>query len=219
VRKRKKIELKQGENKKVSSKIQEFTGPEPLCAFRWEPAVAWWGMTTYSSGSGSGASRSSYTLLGLEAEAEPIAPGLHVVATPIGNLRDISLRALSTLSAADLILAEDTRVTKVLLAHYGITTPLMAYHEHNAARMRPELLHRIAEGAAVVLVSDAGTPLISDPGYRLVAELVEAGLAVTAVPGASAVLTALAVGARRRHRATAFARPGAVAVGVSPARR
>ena len=101
-------------------------------------------MTIHSSGSGSAASRSSYTLLGLEAEAEPIAPGLHVVATPIGNLRDISLRALSTLSAADLILAEDTRVTKVLLAHYGITTPLMAYHEHNAAEMRPKIMERLA---------------------------------------------------------------------------
>jgi len=193
VRKRKKIELKQGENKKVSSKIQEFSGPEPLCAFRWGPAVAWWGMTTYSSGSGSGASRSSYTLLGLEAEAEPIAPGLHVVATPIGNLRDISLRALSTLSAADLILAEDTRVTKVLLAHYGITTPLMAYHEHNAAEMRPKIMERLARGQALALVSDAGTPLVSDPGYKLVESVVAEGLSVTPIPGASAVLTALVV--------------------------
>ncbi|NBS03619.1 MAG: 16S rRNA (cytidine(1402)-2'-O)-methyltransferase, partial [Rhizobiales bacterium] len=150
-------------------------------------------MTTYSSNAGSGASRSSYTLLGLEAEAEPIAPGLHVVATPIGNLRDISLRALSTLSAADLILAEDTRVTKVLLAHYGITTPLMAYHEHNAAEMRPKIMERLARGQALALVSDAGTPLVSDPGYKLVESVVAEGLSVTPIPGASAVLTALVV--------------------------
>ena len=84
---------------------------------------------------------SAYTVFGLQTEAEPIAAGLHVVATPIGNLRDISLRALATLSAADLILAEDTRVTRVLLAHYGITTPLWAYHEHNAAEMRPKVMY------------------------------------------------------------------------------
>ncbi len=123
-----------------------------------------------------------------------LAPGLHIVATPIGNLGDITERGRRALAGADLIACEDTRVTGRLLALLGIKAPpLVPYHEHNAARMRPELLRRIAEGAAVVLVSDAGTPLISDPGYRLVAELVEAGLAVTAVPGASAVLAALAV--------------------------
>ena len=99
-----------------------------------------------------------------------IPAGLSLVATPIGNLRDISLRALSTLSAADLILAEDTRVTKVLLAHYGITTPLMAYHEHNAAEMRPKIMERLARGQALALVSDAGTPLVSDPGFKFVRE-------------------------------------------------
>lgn len=138
-------------------------------------------------------SSTSYTVFGLQTEAEPIAPGLHVVATPIGNLRDISLRALATLSAADLILAEDTRVTRILLAHYGITTPLAAYHEHNAAEMRPKVLKLLEKGQALALVSDAGTPLVSDPGYKLVEGAIEHGYAVTAIPGASAILTALVV--------------------------
>ena len=136
---------------------------------------------------------SAYTVFGLQTEAEPIAAGLHVVATPIGNLRDISLRALATLSAADLILAEDTRVTRVLLAHYGITTPLWAYHEYNAAEMRPKVMGLLEQGQALALVSDAGTPLVSDPGYKLVEAAIEGGFAVTAIPGASAVLTALVV--------------------------
>ncbi len=135
----------------------------------------------------------TFTAFGLRAEAERLAPGLHVVATPIGNLADISLRALATLAAADAVVAEDTRVTKTLLAHYGIATPLAAYHEHNAEVMRPHLLARLAAGAALALVSDAGTPLISDPGYKLVAEALAQGLSVTSVPGASAVLTALVV--------------------------
>ena len=136
---------------------------------------------------------SSYTAFGLKAEAEPISPGLHVVATPIGNLRDISFRALATLAAADAVIAEDTRVTKVLLAHYGISTPLLAYHEHNAAVMRPHIIARLKEGAALALVSDAGTPLVSDPGFKLVADAVTENLPVTSVPGASAVLAALVV--------------------------
>lgn len=135
----------------------------------------------------------TFAAFGLKAEAELLAPGLHVVATPIGNLADISLRALATLAAADAVVAEDTRVTKVLLAHYGIATPLVAYHEHNAAVMRPHLIARLSDGAALALVSDAGTPLISDPGYKLVAEALGKGLSVTSVPGASAVLTALVV--------------------------
>lgn len=135
----------------------------------------------------------TYTALGLRAEAEPIAPGLHIVATPIGNLGDISFRGVATLAAADAILAEDTRVTKKLLAHYGISTPLVAYHEHNASTMRPQLLARLRQGGALALVSDAGTPLISDPGFKLVAEAREAGIHVTAIPGASAVLAALVV--------------------------
>ena len=135
----------------------------------------------------------TFTAFGLKAEAETIRHGLHVVATPIGNLRDISFRALATLAAADAVLAEDTRVTKNLLAHYGISTPLVAYHEHTAAVVRPHLLARLQSGASLALVSDAGTPLVSDPGFKLVADAVEAGLDVYSVPGASAVLAALVV--------------------------
>lgn len=134
---------------------------------------------------------SSYTLLGLNAEAQGLSPGLHIVATPIGNLKDITLRALEALAAADAILAEDKRVTKTLLAHYGVTTPIMSYHEHNAEVVRPHVLARLRDGAALALVSDAGTPLVSDPGYRLVESAVATGVAVTALPGASAVLAAL----------------------------
>ena len=105
-----------------------------------------------------------YTAFGMRAEAASLPGGLYVVATPIGNLGDISFRALETLAAAKAILAEDTRVTKILLARYGITTPLIAYHEHNAAEMRPRVLERLAKGEALALVSDAGTPLVFDPG-------------------------------------------------------
>jgi 16S rRNA (cytidine1402-2'-O)-methyltransferase len=133
----------------------------------------------------------SYALAGHIVEVGGIAPGLHIVATPIGNLGDITLRALATLAGADLIACEDTRVTRKLLDRYAIATPLAPYHDHNAAAARPKLLRRLAEGAAIALVSDAGTPLISDPGYKLVREAQEAGHAVTALPGASAVLTAL----------------------------
>jgi 16S rRNA (cytidine1402-2'-O)-methyltransferase len=134
-----------------------------------------------------------YLLKGQAIEAPALAAGLHVVATPIGNLRDISLRALETLAAADLIACEDTRVTRKLTDHYGITTPLTPYHEHNAGVVRPKLLARLAAGAAVALVSDAGTPLISDPGFKLAREAGAAGHAVTALPGASAVLAALTI--------------------------
>jgi 16S rRNA (cytidine1402-2'-O)-methyltransferase len=135
----------------------------------------------------------NYTAFGLRAEAERIDPGLHLVATPIGNLKDVSFRALSTLAAADAVVAEDTRVTKTLLAHYGISTPLIAYHEHNAKVIRPHLLARLEAGAKLALVSDAGTPLVSDPGFRLVQEALEKGVHVTSVPGPSAVLAALVV--------------------------
>src|SRR5438034_7542181 len=106
-----------------------------------------------------------YALAGVEIDAPKLAPGLYVVATPIGNLRDITLRALEVLAAADLIACEDTRVTRKLLEHYGIATPLTPYHEHNAAMARPKILARLAAGDAIALVSDAGTPLISDPGF------------------------------------------------------
>src|SRR3977135_73244 len=120
-----------------------------------------------------------YFLMGQAIEAPALAPGLHVVATPIGNLRDITLRALETLAAADLIACEDTRVTRKLIDHYGITTPLTPYHEHNATQARPKILARLAAGAAVALVSDAGTPLISDPGFKLAREAGAAGHTVT----------------------------------------
>jgi len=119
--------------------------------------------------------------------------GLYVVATPIGNLEDISYRAVRILTGADLIAAEDTRHSRVLLAHYGITTPMQALHEHNEAQVMGRLLERIAAGEVIALISDAGTPLISDPGYRLVRGAREAGLAVFALPGPSAVTTALSV--------------------------
>ncbi|MBV9076550.1 MAG: 16S rRNA (cytidine(1402)-2'-O)-methyltransferase [Methylobacteriaceae bacterium] len=134
-----------------------------------------------------------FAAFGLAAEAEALAPGLYVVATPIGNLGDISFRALATLAAADAVLAEDTRVTKVLLAHYGITTPLVSYHEHSDGSVRDRMVARLRDGQALALVSDAGTPLVSDPGYRLVEEAIAAGIRVVPLPGASAVMAALVV--------------------------
>jgi 16S rRNA (cytidine1402-2'-O)-methyltransferase len=123
--------------------------------------------------------------------SKPPAGGLFVVATPIGNSADITLRALDTLRDADVIACEDTRITARLLAIHQIATALVPYHDHNAGRMLPALIKRLNEGEKVALVSDAGTPLISDPGYRLVRKCLEDGLAVTALPGASAVLPAL----------------------------
>ncbi len=134
-----------------------------------------------------------YVLDGHPIDVGRSAPGLHIVATPIGNLGDITLRALATLAGADLIACEDTRVTRKLLDRYAIATPLTPYHDHNAATARPKLLRRLAEGAAVALVSDAGTPLVSDPGYKLVRAAQEAGHRVTTLPGASAALAALTV--------------------------
>jgi len=134
---------------------------------------------------------STFTAFGLAAEAEPLDPGLHVVATPIGNLRDVSFRTLATLAAADTVLAEDTRVTRTLLMHYGITTPLVAYHEHSNAAVRERMVARMQAGEALALVSDAGTPLVSDPGFKLVQAAIEAGLRITPIPGPSAVMTAL----------------------------
>lgn len=122
---------------------------------------------------------------------EPLEPGLHLVATPIGNLADVSLRALAVLANADLIAAEDTRHSRKLLSHYGIKGELTPYHEYNAAKERPKLLARMRAGAAVALISDAGTPLVSDPGYKLVREALEEGLYVTSIPGPSAALAAL----------------------------
>jgi len=120
-----------------------------------------------------------------------IEPGLYLVATPIGNLRDITLRALDVLSAADRIVCEDSRVTRKLLTAYNLSRPLVSYHEHNAEKVRPRLIQALQDGQSVALVSDAGTPLISDPGFKLVRSILEAGLPVTSIPGPSAALTAL----------------------------
>lgn len=133
----------------------------------------------------------SYSLAGARQFAARPAPGLHVVATPIGNLSDISVRALEILAGADVIACEDTRITRRLTERYGIETPLTTYHDHNAASVRPKILARLAAGEAVALVSDAGTPLVSDPGYKLVVEAAQAGHPVHPVPGASALLAAL----------------------------
>ena len=116
--------------------------------------------------------------------APKAVPGLHLVATPIGNLGDITLRALETLAGVDIIACEDTRITRRLTERYAITAQLKPYHEHNAAAARPKILERLAQGASVALVSDAGTPLISDPGFKLVREVCAAGFAVIALPGA-----------------------------------
>src|SRR5688572_24503122 len=129
-----------------------------------------------------------------EAAPRPAGAGsLVLIATPIGNLGDITARALEGLKSADLIACEDSRVTAKLLQHAGIEKPLLPYHDHNAEAMRPRLLARIAAGERVALVSDAGTPLISDPGYKLVQTAVAAGLAVTMLPGPSAPIMALAL--------------------------
>jgi 16S rRNA (cytidine1402-2'-O)-methyltransferase len=139
-----------------------------------------------------GESRDKSYLIGEAAiTARPLAPALYPVATPIGNLGDITLRALETLAAADILACEDTRVTRVLLDRYGIRQRPTAYHEHNEAEAGPRLIGALKEGRSVALVSDAGTPLVSDPGYRLVAAALEEGLRVVPVPGASAVLAAL----------------------------
>jgi 16S rRNA (cytidine1402-2'-O)-methyltransferase len=134
-----------------------------------------------------------YVINGQAFTAPALAPGLHLVATPIGNLRDITLRALEALAAADLIACEDTRRSRTLLDHYGISTRTTPYHDHNAAAARPKLIARLENGAAIALISDAGTPLVSDPGFKLVREALALGRSATAVPGPSAVLAALSV--------------------------
>src|SRR5947207_6704079 len=137
----------------------------------------------------------TFTVSGHVLTAPKAAPGLHLVATPIGNLGDITLRALETLAGVDLIACEDTRITRRLTERYAISAELKPYHEHNAAMARPKILEKLAQGASIALVSDAGTPLISDPGFKLVREVCAAGHAVIAIPGASSVLTALSVAA------------------------
>ena len=140
---------------------------------------------------GSKASTTGYAIDGATFPGKPVEAGLYPVATPIGNLSDMSLRALDVLAGADLIVCEDSRVTAVLLDRYGIRKPLAIYHEHNAVRERPRLLAMLRGGMRLALVSDAGTPLISDPGYKLVEEAIAEGIKVIPIPGASAILSAL----------------------------
>jgi 16S rRNA (cytidine1402-2'-O)-methyltransferase len=128
----------------------------------------------------------------VELLGKPLPAGLYVVATPIGNLGDITLRALAVLGGADVLYCEDTRHSRTLLAHYGISRPTRAYHEHNAERERPRVLTELAAGRSIALISDAGTPLVSDPGYKLVRAAVAAGHTVTSLPGPSAILASLA---------------------------
>jgi len=134
-----------------------------------------------------------YFIAGTEFQAPELAPGLHVVATPIGNLRDMTLRGLETLAAADVIYCEDTRTSAKLCEHFGITTPRKALHEHNERALVDTILDDLRRGGRVALISDAGTPLLSDPGFPLVRAAREDGLPVFAAPGASALLSALAV--------------------------
>lgn len=141
--------------------------------------------------SGDAGKERSYVVGQAVFSARPLPPALYLVATPIGNLADITIRALETLAAADILACEDTRVTRVLLARYGISRRTTAYHEHNAAEAGPKLAEAVLAGRSVALVSDAGTPLVSDPGYRLVEEVVAAGGAVVPIPGPSALLAAL----------------------------
>src|SRR6202165_4955143 len=140
-------------------------------------------------------SERTFSVAGHTLAAPKAVPGLHLVATPIGNLGDITLRALETLAGVDIIACEDTRITRRLTERYAITAQLKPYHEHNAALARPKILERLAEGASIALVSDAGTPLISDPGFKLVREVCAAGFPMIALPGPSSVLTALSVAA------------------------
>lgn len=138
-------------------------------------------------------SKPTYFIAGTSFEAPPLDAGLHIVSTPIGNLRDITLRALETLAAAEIVFCEDTRHSATLLDHFGIRTPRRSLHEHNERERISDVIGRIAAGKAVALISDAGTPLLSDPGFPLVRAVREAGLPVVAAPGASALLAALAV--------------------------
>lgn len=138
-------------------------------------------------------SSNSFSLEGQTIAAQRLESALYLVATPIGNLGDITLRALQTLAGSDVIACEDTRASRVLLQRYGIETKLTPYHDHNGPAARPLLLARLEAGEAVALISDAGTPLIADPGYKLVVAAREAGLKVVSVPGPSAVVAALSI--------------------------
>ncbi|TKT71291.1 16S rRNA (cytidine(1402)-2'-O)-methyltransferase [Afipia massiliensis] len=137
----------------------------------------------------------TFAVAGHLVSAPKAAPGLYLVATPIGNLGDITLRALETLAGVDIVACEDTRITRRLIERFSITATLKQYHEHNAEQARPKILEALARGSSIALVSDAGTPLISDPGFKLVREVSAAGFPVIALPGPSSVLAALSVAA------------------------
>jgi 16S rRNA (cytidine1402-2'-O)-methyltransferase len=151
--------------------------------------------SSYGTDAETGSRIRTFSIGGHVLTAQRPVPGLYLVATPIGNLGDITLRALETLAGVDIIACEDTRITRRLTERYAISAELKPYHEHNAALARPRILERLAQGASIALVSDAGTPLISDPGFKLVREVCAAGYQVIAVPGPSSVLSALSVAA------------------------
>lgn len=182
------------------------------------------------------ASPKTFAIDGHAFDAPPLAGGLYVVATPIGNLADITLRALRTLAAADVVACEDTRTSRILFDRYNLTTRLMAYHDHNGPQMRPVILEALAGGGAVALISDAGTPLVADPGYKLVVAAREAGHSVVSIPGPSAVIAALSIaghptdqftfsgflpskaGARQKAIGALAALPGTICLYEAPSR-
>jgi len=133
-------------------------------------------------------------------EVEELAPGLYVVGTPIGNLKDITLRAIETLKSVDVIACEDTRISQKLLNHYGISKPLISYHEHNKEERSHEIIRMIERGKRVALISDAGMPGISDPGFYIIREMRRHGLQVTVIPGPTAFVAALVVSGVRYRR-------------------
>jgi 16S rRNA (cytidine1402-2'-O)-methyltransferase len=151
--------------------------------------------SSYGTDAETGSRVRTFSIAGHVLAAPKPVPGLYLVATPIGHLGDITLRALETLAGVDIIACEDTRITRRLTERYAIAAELKPYHEHNAALARPKILERLGQGASIALVSDAGTPLISDPGFKLVREVCAAGHPVIAVPGPSSVLSALSVAA------------------------
>ena len=150
--------------------------------------------STATDAASEGSSR-TFAIAGQLLSVPKAAPGLYLVATPIGNLGDITLRALETLAGVDIVACEDTRITHRLMERYMIAASLTPYHEHNAATARPKILEKLSQGLSIALVSDAGTPLISDPGFKLVREVCAAGHDVIALPGPSSVLAALSVAA------------------------
>src|SRR3954449_12398974 len=151
--------------------------------------------SNYGSETEPGSANRTFLIGGHVLNAPKPVPGLYLVATPIGHLGDITLRALETLAGVDIIACEDTRITRRLTERYAISAQLKPYHEHNAEAARPKILEALAQGGAVALVSDAGMPLISDPGFKLVREVCAAGHSVYALPGPSSVLAALSVAA------------------------